>query len=47
MNNKNKEDEDQQPRDTLYTRPWFVIIGIIAVLSMVGYVALLGWTNCY
>ncbi|CAK1252235.1 unnamed protein product [Fructobacillus tropaeoli] len=44
MNNKNKEneDEDQQPRDTLYTRPWFVIIGIIAVLSMVGYVALLG-----
>ncbi|WP_256470319.1 hypothetical protein [Fructobacillus americanaquae] len=42
MYKKNKENEDQQPRNTLYTRPWFIMIGIIAVLSMVGYIALLG-----
>ncbi|WP_274381118.1 hypothetical protein [Fructobacillus papyriferae] len=39
---KNQHSEEPNEEETPYKKPWFILIGIIAVLSMVGYAALLG-----
>ncbi|CAH1849958.1 MULTISPECIES: hypothetical protein [Convivina] len=42
MKNKQHNNDYQPPTDALYRKPWFIALGVIAVLSMIGYIAFLG-----
>lgn len=41
MAKETKTNDETQPTYALYKKPWFIIICLVAVLSMVGYIAVL------
>ncbi|WP_274381066.1 hypothetical protein [Fructobacillus papyrifericola] len=41
MNKEEREEQEKADQLAPYNKPWFIFIGIIAVLCLVGYIALL------
>lgn len=41
MSKEKRDEENAQPTYALYKKPWFIVICLVAVLSMIGYIAIL------